>query len=131
MQAAPERVAAAVLQQPIGLDHGNRSLFEEMFDGWARELAELQPEVTPESWAAFRHNMYGGDFVFSVTRDFVRGCALSMLVLMGNDAYHPSETSREIAELAPDAELIELWKEPAVIEATIARVIGFLLRRVP
>lgn len=126
MQAAPERVASAVLQQPIGLSPDNRPLFEEMFDGWARELAEREPDVSPETWAAFRANMYGGDFVFSVTRDFVRRCKVPMLVLMGNDPYHPSETSRELAELAPDAELIEQWKEPAVIEQTIARVIGFL-----
>jgi hypothetical protein len=70
--------------------------------------------------------MYGGDFVFSVSRDFVRSCRIPMLVLLGNDRYHPSMTSREIVELAPNAELVERWKEPEVIEQTIARVRSFL-----
>ena len=42
--------------------------------------------------------MYDGDFDFNVGRDFVAACQVPMLVLMGNDAYHPMQTSREIAE---------------------------------
>jgi pimeloyl-ACP methyl ester carboxylesterase len=131
MQAAPQRVTAAVLQQPIGYDGENRQAFYEMFDSWANELKPQRPDVDPDAWNAFRDRMYGGDFVFNVSRDFVRACATPMLVLLGNDRYHPSVTSREIVELAPNAELIERWKEPEVIEQTVARVRSFLTLHTP
>jgi pimeloyl-ACP methyl ester carboxylesterase len=131
MQAAPQRVTAAVLQQPIGYDGENRQAFYEMFDSWANELKPQRPDVDPDAWNALRDRMYGGDFVFNVSRDFVRACATPMLVLLGNDRYHPSVTSREIVELAPNAELIERWKEPEVIEQTVARVRSFLTLHTP
>jgi pimeloyl-ACP methyl ester carboxylesterase len=131
MQAAPQRVTAAVLQQPIGYDGENRQAFYDMFDSWANELKPQRPDVDPDAWNAFRDRMYGGDFVFNVSRDFVRACATPMLVLLGNDRYHPSATSREIVELAPNAELIERWKEPEVIEQTVARVRSFLTLHTP
>jgi len=131
MAAAPNRVSAAVLQQPIGFDGENRPAFYEMFDGWANELRSSRTNVADAAWSAFRQNMYGGDFVFNVSRDFVRNCRIPMLVLLGNDRYHPSVTSREIAELAPNAELIERWKEPDVVQQTIARVRAFLIRHTP
>jgi pimeloyl-ACP methyl ester carboxylesterase len=126
MQAAPERVSAAVLQQSIGLHGGNRHVFHAMFDNWVDELKPTRPEVSDADWRAFRDGMYGGDFVFNVSRDFVRSCEIPMLVLMGNDIYHPQETSREIASLAPNAELIERWKEPEHVPATIERIRAFL-----
>ena len=131
MQAAPARVTAAVLQQPIGYDGANRPAFFEMFDGWANELKPQRPDVDADAWNAFRDHMYGGEFVFNVSRDFVRQCTIPMLVLMGNDQYHPAVTSREIAALAPHAELVERWKEPDVVEQTIARVRSFLALHTP
>jgi pimeloyl-ACP methyl ester carboxylesterase len=131
MQAAPDRVQAGVLQQPIGCSGSNREVFYAMFDNWANELRAQRPEVTPEAWEAFRQRMYGGDFVFNVSRDFVRSCRVPMLVLMGNDVYHPSETSREIARLAPNAELVERWKDPDVVADTPRRVLEFLRAHTP
>jgi pimeloyl-ACP methyl ester carboxylesterase len=131
MQAAPIRITAAVLQQPIGHDGENREAFYEMFDSWANELRPQRADVDPDAWSTLRERMYGGDFVFNVDRDFVRGCATPMLVLLGNDRYHPAVTSREIVELAPNAELVERWKEPEVIEATVARVRSFLTSHTP
>lgn len=128
IQAAPERVAAAVLQQPIGRSEENQRAFYEMFDAWASELKPRFPEVGTQAWEQFRSQMYDGDFVFNVSRDFVRGCATPMLVLLGNDLYHPSQTSREIVALAPDAELVERWKEPEVVRETVRKVREFLRR---
>jgi hypothetical protein len=51
-----------------------------------------------------------GDFVFGVSRDFIRHCAVPMLVLPGDDAFHPATTARAIARLAPHATLIERWR---------------------
>lgn len=130
MKQAPSRVASAVLQQTIGLD-GNRDAFYDMFDGWADKLKETRDDIDDAALAQFRSNMYDGDFVFNVDRDFIRQCQTPMLVLMGNDLYHPQSTSREIAELAPDATLVESWKEPEVIDRTVATVIAFLKHHTP
>jgi pimeloyl-ACP methyl ester carboxylesterase len=130
-QAAPGRVTAAVLQQPIGYDGTNRKAFYDMFDSWANDLKTQRNDVDPAAWDAFRQRMYGGDFLFNVDRDFVRRCTVPMLVLLGSDQYHPSVTSREIVELAPNAELVERWKEPEVVEETIARVRSFLDQHTP
>ena len=121
-------VAAAILQQSIGSSGDNRQAFYQMFDGWAEELEKNHPEATEAALRRFRSNMYDGDFVFNVSRDFVRECQIPMLVLLGNDLYHPSETSREIARLAPDAELVERWKEPEVVVDAVRRVREFLQR---
>ena len=130
MQAAPDRIASAVLQQPIGL-HENRQAFYDMFDSWALDIAAAHPEAADETWHAFRSRMYDGDFVFNVDRAFVRSCAIPMLVLMGNDLYHPAETSREIAALAPNAHLIEHWKDPDVVSETVEKVRAFLEAHTP
>jgi pimeloyl-ACP methyl ester carboxylesterase len=131
MQAAPARVTAAVLQQPIGLGPDNRAAFHAMFDSWADELRAKREDVPDAAWASFRERMYGDDFVFNVSRDFVSKCAIPMLVLMGNDLYHPSETSREIVELAPNAELVEHWKDPETVGPAVARVRDFFQAHTP
>jgi pimeloyl-ACP methyl ester carboxylesterase len=128
---APERVAAAVLQQPIGLANDNRELFRTAFDSWASEIAPLHSETSTTDFAEVRERRYGGDFAFSVTREEVSAIRAPLLVLLGNDAAHPSETSREIAALAPHAELVERWKEPEVVAETVKRVRSFLKQHTP
>lgn len=130
IQAAPQRVASAVLFQTIGL-HDNRQAFFEMFDSWADELKPQRPEVGQETWEAFKTSMYSGDFLFNVSREFVASCQTPLLVLLGNDLYHPEETSREIAALAPNATLIEKWKEPEHHAAAKQAVERFLAEHTP
>ncbi len=130
IQAAPQRIASAVLLQPIGLDN-NREAFFEMFDSWAQELKPQRPEVSPETWEVFKTSMYSGDFLFNVSRQFVAHCQTPLLVFMGNDLYHPASTSREIAELAPHATFIERWKEPEYQAAGKEAVEKFLLAHTP
>ena len=131
IKAAPERVAAAVLQQPIGRTPDNQRVFYEMFDGWKNNIEKHHPDVGEAEWNAFRSNMYDGDFLFNVDRDFVQACTTPMLVLMGADIYHPTQVSRDIAELAPNASLVENWKAPEVIEQTVATVRSFLEEHTP
>ncbi len=130
MAAAPGRVTAAVLQQPIGLRAENRDVFFQMFDSWSDEVVR-QRAISQETLASFRQNMYGGEFVFSVSPEFVRQCSVPLLVLRGNDVYHPAETSEEIVEIAPRAELIERWKEGADTASAIARVQTFFAEHTP
>ena len=125
IQAAPQRIAAAVLLQPIGLAD-NRDAFYAMFNGWAEELKQRRDDVAADDLNAFRETMYGGDFVFSVSRECAAAVTTPLLVLLGNDLYHPSPISREVVELARNAELIEEWKEGAPRAAAKARVLEFL-----
>lgn len=125
-EAAPERVAAAVLMQPIGLQE-NRDAFHAMFDAWADGLPDGE-QAGDEVLDAFRRNMFGGDFVFSVPRATLVGMATPLLVLQGGDLYHPASISQKVAALAGNAELLEQWKEPEHQAAAKARVRSFLLR---
>jgi hypothetical protein len=54
-----------------------------------------------------------------------------MLVLLGNDLHHPQATSRELAALAPNARLIEQWKEPEYHTAAKQAVETFLAQYTP
>ena len=63
---------------------------------------------------AFLKRMYGAnpDFVFTVTRDFVRNCQTPLLVLPDDVPAHPYAVAMETVRLAPHAEAsIYPWKE--------------------
>ncbi|GAC1488449.1 MAG: alpha/beta hydrolase [Candidatus Limnocylindrales bacterium] len=123
----PSRVRAAVLQNPIGASGDGHDHFGGMYEKWVDELRTGRSDVEPDALAGLRANLFSGEFVFSVTRDFVRTCNVPMLVLPGSDAFHPPATAEEIARLAPHAELVERWR-PADIgrEAMVALVRDFL-----
>jgi hypothetical protein len=132
LEVAPERVMAAVLEQPIGVEDHNRHLFDAMWRSWGTGLAEQRPDIDPSTATAFGEQMWQGDFVVSVTREFVRACTTPMLVLPGIDDYHPTATGREIVALAPGAGAIEPWKEsPEQIANAIDGVRQFLRRHTP
>ena len=69
--------------------------------------------------------------MFNVSRAFVADCQTPLLVLLGNDLYHPEATSIELATLAPNATLIETWKEPAHQLAAKKAVADFLAKHTP
>jgi pimeloyl-ACP methyl ester carboxylesterase len=131
MMRAPERVTAAVLEQPIGLSGNNREVFHQMFDGWAEELAAARPDIPRAALSSFRHNLYGGDFAFSASREQVKKCPLPLLVLRGNDIYHPSDVSEELARIAPNGTLIQSWKEGDALSRALVRVKEFLDANTP
>ena len=130
IERAPERVASAVLQQSIGNDGNNRARFFEMFDQWANDVRTRLPAVSDETWTRFRANMFDKPFLYNVSREFVAACQTPLLVLMGNDAYHPESISREIADLAPNARLVERWKDAAA-DGTVETVVAFLREHTP
>ncbi len=70
-----------------------------MFDSWAKDMSDAT--LTNDEWQQFRSNMYDGEFLLNVDEAFVRQCETPMLVLIGDDLYHPHSKSREIAALAP------------------------------
>jgi pimeloyl-ACP methyl ester carboxylesterase len=128
---APDRVTAAVLQNPIGLSNGNRPQFFGMFDEWASDLRSTHPELNDAAAAAFRARMFGGDFVFTVDRDFVRSCRTPLLVMPGGDDFHPRAVAEEIVALAPDATLLSPWGGDEHRGNTLNRVADFLVAHTP
>ncbi|MBV1879154.1 MAG: alpha/beta hydrolase [Pseudomonadales bacterium] len=120
MQAQPQRVTGAIIQQTIGLDN-NRDAFYAMFDSWAVNM-----DASDADLQSFRANMYDSDFLFNVDEQFVAQCSTPLLVLLGDDLYHPRSTSERIAELAPNATLIESWAGADVVGQTAATATAFL-----
>ncbi len=126
IEAAPTRVLSATLFQSIGRDD-NRDAFYAMFDDWAEPLKANMSEVDASAWTSFRENMYGGDkILFNVDEAFVAACNTPLLVLKGNDLYHPASTSDMLAATAPNATYIEVWKEGADRDAAMTAFRQFL-----
>jgi pimeloyl-ACP methyl ester carboxylesterase len=130
-QGAPDRVTAAVLQNPIGLTADNRPKFEAMFDEWADDLRTSHPELDDKVATTFRERMFGGDFVFTVDRDFVRSCPTPLMVMPGGDDFHPRAVAEEIVALAPNAVLVSPWGGDEHRPNTLLRVIDFLGAHTP
>jgi pimeloyl-ACP methyl ester carboxylesterase len=129
---APERVVSAVLEQPVGIDQANRQVLPNVWKPWAKAVLEMRTDLNREMLEVIGRKMWAGEFVLSVTRDFVRSCQTPLLVLPGNNQAHPTAIGREIAELAPNAELIEPWHEPSdLLPSTVARIRSFLRANTP
>jgi pimeloyl-ACP methyl ester carboxylesterase len=116
LRRAPGRIVAAVLAQPSGSRPEMRDLFyENNMKGWGPELVKRRPEITMETVDQFLTRMYrtNPDFVFTVTRDFVRNCQTPVLILPDDIPAHPYAVAMEAAMLAPRAEVSMFpWKEP-------------------
>jgi pimeloyl-ACP methyl ester carboxylesterase len=116
LERAPERIVAAVLVQPSGSRPEMRDLFyDNNMKGWGPELVKRRPDITLEMVDRFLTRMYctNADFVFTVTRDFVRTCQTPVLILPDDIPAHPYAVAMEAAMLAPKAEVSMFpWKEP-------------------
>jgi pimeloyl-ACP methyl ester carboxylesterase len=116
LRRAPDRIVAAVLAQPSGSRPEMRELFYEgNMKGWGPELVKHRPDITMETVDKFLTKMYrtNPDFVFTVTRDFVRNCQTPVLILPDDIPAHPYAVAMEAAMLAPNAEVSMFpWKEP-------------------
>jgi pimeloyl-ACP methyl ester carboxylesterase len=116
LKRAPDRIVAAVLAQPSGSRPETRDLFYETnMKGWGPALIARRPDITMETVDRFLTKMYrtNPDFVFTVTRDFVRKCQTPVLILPDDIPAHPYAVAMEAAMLAPKAEVSMFpWKEP-------------------
>jgi pimeloyl-ACP methyl ester carboxylesterase len=116
LRRAPDRIVAAVLAQPSGSRPEMRDLFyDNNMKGWGPELVKRRPDITMETVDKFLTKMYrtDPDFVFTVTRDFVRNCQTPVLILPDDIPAHPYAVAMEAAMLAPNAEVsVFPWKEP-------------------
>jgi pimeloyl-ACP methyl ester carboxylesterase len=130
LKAQPERVASAVLAQPIGRVGAMPAGRSARFQAWAESLTD-HAEATPEVLDAFNRNLYGPGFVYCVDRTFVSTCATPCLVLAGNDEAHPFPISEELSRLLPNCEFIPEWKTGAALTSARARVHEFLSKHTP
>jgi pimeloyl-ACP methyl ester carboxylesterase len=116
LKRAPDRVVAAVLAQPSGSRPEMRDLFyENNMKDWGPDLVKRRPDITMEMVEKYLTKMYrtNADFVFTVTRDFVRNCQTPVLILPDDIPAHPYAVAMEAAMLAPKAEVSMFpWKEP-------------------
>jgi pimeloyl-ACP methyl ester carboxylesterase len=116
LRRAPDRIVAAVLAQPSGSRPEMRDLFYEgNMKNWGPALIASRPEITMATVDKFLTKMYRSnpDFVFTVTRDFVRNCQTPVLILPDDIPAHPYAVAMEAAMLAPKAEVSMFpWKEP-------------------
>jgi pimeloyl-ACP methyl ester carboxylesterase len=131
LERAPNRVVAAVLAQPSGYRPEQPTLFDDNnIKGWGPELVKRRPEITMEMVDRFLTRMYktNADFVFTVTRDFVRSCQTPVLILPDDIPSHPYAVAMEAAMLAPKAEVSMFpWKEPKErIPLAIRQIRSFL-----
>jgi pimeloyl-ACP methyl ester carboxylesterase len=136
MERVPERVVAGVLCQPIGHRPEDPDvMYRSGRDVWGPELRQRRPDITAEQIEAYLHALYRvrPDFVYSVSRDFVRGCQTPMLVMPDDVPAHPFQVCEEVLALAPHAEAtIYPWKEsPELKETAVAHVRKFLKAHQP
>jgi len=136
MEQAPDRVMAGVLCQPVGHRPENPDvMYNSGRDNWAPELCARRPDITMATIEAYLHNLYRvqPDFVYSVSRDFVRSCQTPMLIMPDDVPAHPHTVCVDIAALAPQAQVTMYpWKEPKdLIPLAVRHVRDFLRAHQP
>ena len=116
LKRAPDRIAAAVLAQPVGFRPEMPTLlYDGSMQGWGPDLVKRRSDITMDMIEKYLTRLYKNpaDFVFTVTRDFVRNCQTPVLVMPDDIPPHPYAVAMESAMLAPKAEVTMFpWKEP-------------------
>jgi pimeloyl-ACP methyl ester carboxylesterase len=137
LKRAPNRVVAGVLAQPVGWrpEMRDRKYSGSFWAGWPAMITAKRPEITLATADRFVTNMFetNPDFVFTVTRDFVRSCQNPILVLPDEVPAHPYAVAMECAMLAPKAEVsLFPWKEPKErIPLAVRQIHSFLKAHQP
>ena len=131
LERAPNRIVAAVLAQPSGFRPEMPTLmFDTNMQGWGPDYVKRHPDVTMAQVEQFLTTMYkkNPDFVWCVTRDFVKQCKNPVLILPDDIPGHPYKIAMEAAMLAPNAEVSMFpWKEPKErIPLAIRQIRSFL-----
>lgn len=136
LRLAPERVVAAAMMQPSGFNpHAPDTFYQNNTARWGPPLRERHPGITMEMVHDFLTSMYTSraDFVFTVSRDFVRVLQTPLLIAPDDVAAHPYECAMEVASLAPNSEVtIYPWKDTQEhIDEVVAHARRFLKAHEP
>jgi hypothetical protein len=90
------------------------SFYNNDISGWGPALCARRPEITMAMVDAFLNKMYraSADFVFTVSRDFVRHCRTPIRILPDDVPAHPYAVAIETARLSPNFEVsLYPWKD--------------------
>jgi pimeloyl-ACP methyl ester carboxylesterase len=117
LKRAPSRIAAAVLAQPVGWRPEMREpeYAGRFWRNWGAALIAKRPEITMQVTDQFVTRMFetDPDFLFTVSREFMRTCQNPILVLPDEVPAHPYAVAMDCAMLAPKAEVSMFpWKQP-------------------
>ena len=144
IKLAPDRFGRCVMLQPIGLakhttepgaawEGLNSDAAWDWAGSWAEEMIERKMCNDQSILKQLYGNMFAGqparDFVFSITRQDAAKIQQPLLIFMGKDIHHPSETAREISRIVKNTELIEVWRDagPEKIYDAATKITSFLL----
>jgi len=136
IKRAPDRVVAAAMMQPSGFRPEQPDLFyQNNTKGWGPQLSAKRPEITPKMVHDFLTSMYTNraDFVFTVSRDFVRTIKTPLLIAPDDVPAHPYKVAMEVAHLAQNAEVtIYPWKDSQEhIDEVVEHARRFLKKHAP
>jgi hypothetical protein len=104
MQRAPDRVVAAVFCQTVGHRPEDPTvMYRHSKENWAPDFMKRRTDVSTDVIEKYLHNLYAvqPDFLYSVSRGFIRSCRTPMLVLPDDVSSHPLQTSIEAPRLRP------------------------------
>ena len=131
IKRAPDRVIAAVIAQPVGFrPEAPAVMYDNSMSNWAGEFLKRRPEITRDQVDQYLTRMYrtNADFVFTVTRDFVKSCQVPILVMPDDIPSHPYAVAMEQVMLSPKSEVsFYPWKEKKeMIPVAVRQVRSFL-----
>ena len=136
IKRAPNRVVAAVPAQPVGFRAERpNGMYDSQITAWAEPLVKKRPDVTTDMTDRFLTRMFrtNPDFVYTVTREFVKSCQTPVLVLPDDTPAHSLVAAIESAMLAPQGQMsMYPWKDtPEKIPLAVRHVRSFLLSNRP
>ncbi|MGE0449818.1 MAG: alpha/beta fold hydrolase [Vicinamibacterales bacterium] len=132
VKRAQNRVAAAVPVQPVGFrPELPNAMYESQRASWGAQVVKRRPEIASATVDQFLSKMFRDkpDFLFTVTREFVKSCQTPVLVLPDDTAGHSLAVAIESAMLAPKGQLsMYPWKDtPEKIPLAVRHIRSFLL----
>lgn len=136
LKRAGDRVVAAIPAQPSGFrPEIPDQFYQNNIKGWGPALCERRSDITMDQVSAFLTKMYRAnpDFVFTVTREFVRSVKTPVLVLPDDVPPHPYAVAMETALLAQNAQVsMYPWKDvPGKIPLAVRHIQTFLRANTP
>ena len=110
-------------------------MYRHSTDNWLPDFRARRPEVSQDTIDKYFHSLWNvqPDFLYSVSRDFIKNCKTPILVLPDDTPSHPLQTSIDVASLAPNSDITVFpWREPEELrQRMIGKVRSFLKAHVP
>lgn len=101
--------------------------------GLRQELLDMGRERYVNLIVRFRDGMWPPNPpYFTVSEEWVRSCPAPLLIIPGNDPFHPTSVGRKICAEAPKARCLDVdARSPEKLPATIETIRSFLIEHTP